>query len=170
MENASKALIMAAEIIVGVMIISIGVYLFNLFGSYSQNTSKQIEQAQIDKFNIQFEKYYGQRMGEDGQPEQIKCTIHDIVSLANLANKHNEEYGLTSENGKSNNTLYIEVEIQLDGFKYVKNLEKKTNDQLVAIIKENDINSNNEIKYYKCTKCEKNSATKMINYVVFEEI
>ena len=39
MENASKALIMAAEILVGVMIISIGVYLFNTLGQYSADTA-----------------------------------------------------------------------------------------------------------------------------------
>ena len=35
MENASKALIMAASVLLGVMIISFAVYLFSTFGSYS---------------------------------------------------------------------------------------------------------------------------------------
>ena len=41
MENASKALIMAAEVLIGVMIISIGVYLFNVFGQYSADNTKR---------------------------------------------------------------------------------------------------------------------------------
>ena len=43
MENASKALIMAAEILIGVMIISVGVYLFNMFANYSSERYKKIE-------------------------------------------------------------------------------------------------------------------------------
>ena len=34
MENASKALIMAAEVLIGVIIISIGVALFTIFSNY----------------------------------------------------------------------------------------------------------------------------------------
>ena len=64
MENASKALIMAAEILVGVMIISIGVYLFNTLGQYSADTAQDMEQAQIDSFNEQFLKYYGMSAAE----------------------------------------------------------------------------------------------------------
>ena len=37
MENASKALIMAAGVLLGVMIISFAVYLFSTFGSYSND-------------------------------------------------------------------------------------------------------------------------------------
>ena len=37
MENASKALIMAASVLLGVMIISFAVYLFSTFGSYSSS-------------------------------------------------------------------------------------------------------------------------------------
>ena len=94
MENASKALIMAAEILIGVMIISAGVYLFNTFGRYSADATKKIEQAQIDTFNDQFLKYYGSvtKYDETKQKdvvEPVKCTIHDIVNLANLAKKNN---------------------------------------------------------------------------------
>ena len=83
MENASKALIMVAEILIGVMIISVGVYLFNMFANYSSERYKKIEDTQIAEFNSQFLIYYGN--GQDGKP--IECTIHNIVGLANLAQK-----------------------------------------------------------------------------------
>ena len=57
MENASKALIMAAEILIGVMIISIGVYLFNTLGQYSAETTAEMEETQQAQFNNQFLKY-----------------------------------------------------------------------------------------------------------------
>ena len=102
MENASKALIMAAEILIGVMVISIGVYLFSTMGQYSANTAQGIEDAQIAQFNTQFLQFYGEiGTGEEGQEviEPIRCTIHDIVGLANLAKKENEQNGFTAQNG-----------------------------------------------------------------------
>lgn len=165
MENASKALIMAAEILIGVMIISVAVYLFNTFGSYSADTSQKIEQAQIDKFNNEFLKYYG----ADEQP--IKCTIYDIVNLANLAKKNNIELNLEKESGYAVNTRYIQIDI-----KNKKNIEKYTDEKLTDLIKENDLqkdDSNNilsEIKYYKCIQCDINKNTKYVNYMKFVEI
>lgn len=167
MENASKALIMAAEILVGVMIISIGVYLFNVFGKYSADTTQKIYDAQIAEFNNQFLKFYGERINADGKSEPIKVTIHDIASLANLAQKNNIQYEITNEPGYSENTYYIQIDC---GNK--KNLEKYTNDKLVELIKANDIDvTTNETKYYKCVEYNVNEeTTKTVNYMKFVEI
>ena len=51
MENASKALIMAATILIGVMIISILGYAFNMFARYSEEKYNQIEDVQIDRYD-----------------------------------------------------------------------------------------------------------------------
>jgi len=56
MENASKALIMAASILIGVMIISVGVALFNSFGGFSKDIMTGIEETQVAEFNTQFLK------------------------------------------------------------------------------------------------------------------
>ena len=58
MENASKALIMAASILLGVMIISVGVALFNSFVGFSSDITNEIEKKKIEQFNLQFLKYY----------------------------------------------------------------------------------------------------------------
>ena len=58
MENASKALIMATEILIGIMIISIGVYLFNTVGKYSADTTAKMEETQIAQFNEQFLNFF----------------------------------------------------------------------------------------------------------------
>lgn len=122
MENASKALIMAAEILVGVMIISIGVYLFNTMGEYSAATAEEIEEARIDSFNQQFLKYYGTSNIEGGNIEPIKCTIHDIIGLANLARKTNEQNGFTEAEAASDNSLYIQIDLKI-GAKTYRNIE-----------------------------------------------
>lgn len=181
MENASKAFIMAAEILIGVMIISIGVYLFNTMGQYSAETADEIEDAQIAQFNQQFLKYYGTVITEeDGKQEQgpVKCTIHDIVGLANLAKKLNEENGFTEvqtvEDPENANNSYIEIDIQI-GTKTYANLEAKPQAELVQLIKENDVttdvNGDADIKYFVC-KDEPgiSKITKRVNYMKFVEI
>ena len=74
MENASKALLMAAGVLIGVLILSLAVYLFANFGTASAEIHKQKDMNEINKFNTQFTSYEGK-----------ECTVHDIVSVANLA-------------------------------------------------------------------------------------
>lgn len=175
MENASKALIMAAEILIGVMIISIGVYLFNVMGQYSSETTSQMEDTQIAQFNNQFLKYYGTITGDTGQIENIKVTIHDIVGLANLARQSNERYGFTEAEPISDSSYYIQIDLKIGHTTY-RNLEMKTQDELVEIIKNNDIiiNNNNsdnktQTKYFYCNECTLGKNTKTVNYMNFVE-
>lgn len=179
MENASKALIMAAEILFGVMIIAVGVYLFTTFATYSSDRYERIEEIQISEFNAQFLKFYG----EDQNGTPVECTIHDIVSLANLAQKNNLEYeliekvttgGTTSYRKKANvdlnNSLYVQIDLG-----NMKNLELKSNSELVNLIKANDLTTSvtgekTDVKYYRCTICEPRGDNERINYVKFVEI
>ena len=99
MENASKALLMAAGVLIGMLVISLAVYLFISFGSTSAEIHKQNEEQQIAQFNSQFVSY-----------EEKRCTIYDVVTVANLATENNIYYELNKPTeGKDN---YISVEIQ----------------------------------------------------------
>ena len=104
MENASKALLIAAGVLLGLMILSLAVFLFMNFGGTSAQIHDSVEQDQINNFNSQFTQYEG----------KTDVTIYDAVSLANLATQNNQEYELTKRNsvtdGKDN---YISV--VLDG-------------------------------------------------------
>ena len=120
MENASRALIMAASVLLGVMILSIGVYLFSVYGQYSANAYKQMDDAQIAQFNTQFLKYYGntsrsytdattgREVIEEGP---ILCTAHDIMSLANLAQQSNKsnEFKDGEIYNQDPNVYYIQI-------------------------------------------------------------
>lgn len=81
MENAAQALYMAAGVLIGLMILSLGVYLFANFGQTSKELHEQIDFNQITEFNAQFTKFEG-----------IDATIHDVISLANLAVQNNKNY------------------------------------------------------------------------------
>lgn len=164
MENISKALIMAASILLGVMILAFAVYIFQLYGNYSAESYKILEESQISQFNSQFLKYYGNITNESGRQEPIKCTAHDIITVSNLANQNNTQYELTQYD---ETTYYIQVD--LGNNKTGKNLENWNSDQQIQFIKENSTNGN-EIKYYKCTQIKISSITSRVCYIKFEEI
>ena len=159
MENASKALLMAASILLGVMIITVGVALFNSFGSFSSDIAKGIEKKKIQQFNVQFLKYYGDVYNEDTQQtEKIKLTAHDVVSLTNLAQKNNIEYDLQDEPTKSEHTNYVQINLDKN-----KNLEKSSEDTLTQFIQDNGLyyDSNNQLttKYFYINSIEVSKKT-----------
>ncbi len=147
MENASKALLMAAGVLIGILILSLAVFLFTNFGSASAEINKQNEIKRINEFNVQFTVYEGK-----------ECTIHDIVSVANLAMNNNSNYSLTAQ---ADNNYYISVNI------------KSGQADLQEILKENDkvneliIDETN--KKYRCN-VEISENTKRVKTVNFIEI
>lgn len=99
MENASKALIMAGGVLIGILVLSLAVYLFANFGATAANIHSQIEEQQVVEFNAQFTKY------------QQNATIYDIITLNNLAKQNNENY-----NDDSNYSITISIDnSQLNG-------------------------------------------------------
>ena len=128
MENASKALLMAAGVLVGVLIISIGVYLFSTYAEYSSDTYKKMEATQIDQFNTQFLKYYRDFNDVEGP---ILCTAHDIVSLANLAQENNKKLEIDNLTKYDINTRYIQIDVDKKiGNTKLNNLEWESNNDL----------------------------------------
>lgn len=81
MENASKALILAAGVLIGVLIISLAVYLFADFGSTSAEINKQNEKQKIVQFNSQFTSYIDKEL-----------TIYDVVTILGYAQENNIYY------------------------------------------------------------------------------
>ena len=118
MENASKALIISASVLLGLMIISVGVALFQSFGGFSRNITTQVEKNKIAEFNSQFLKYYN---------DEMELTAHDIVTLANLAHKTNIEQEVNE-----NSVAYIKVRIR----NTKQSLEKFTEEQLKELLQE----------------------------------
>ena len=103
MENAAKALTMAGGILIGVLIISLAVYLFVDFGSTSAEVNAQNAQKQLTEFNSKFVSYenYKDSNGD------WNITIYDIITLAGYANENNKYYEVTSDDGE----YYIDVYI-----------------------------------------------------------
>ena len=121
MENASKALIMAASVLIGIMILSLAVYLFATFGASSAQMHEQIQIDRINQFNAQFTIYQNRN----------NLTIYDVVTIANTAKNNNEYYELTS----SDETNYY-ITVQL-GNTYIENKDENYFNSLI----QTDINT-----------------------------
>lgn len=144
MENASKALVMAGGVLVGILILSLAVYLFIDFGTTSAQINEQNAQQQIVEFNSKFTSYQGYR--DNSGKWQI--TIYDIITLAGYANENNKYYGGIDDE-------QIEVNIQGE----CKNIEKKNNQEIQKLIQ--DYTENNTIKKFEYLGVELNSRGKV---------
>ena len=86
MENASKALIIAGGILLGVLILTLMATLFlsakELSASYEQ---RKLSEA-VQQFNVNFTKYIGQNL-----------SIHQVITITNFAH----ENGVTVNGGQS---------------------------------------------------------------------
>jgi hypothetical protein len=163
MENASNALLMTAGILIGVIILSIGAYLYSVFGNYGSDIAQSIVDTQIQEFNAKFTKYesYTTKQGNFNL-----CNIHDIVTIANLANKNNTDYNYYEENYQG--PYYINVSIVNIGAKG-KNLEKALDEDLTELIKEYSLDENQSAINFYCTVTI-NQDTKKVQTVTFRKV
>lgn len=99
MENASKALIMAAGVLIGLMVLALFVYLFSSFGASTAQMGDQIRQNQLNQFNSQFTSYEG----------KDDLTIYDVVTVANLATENNKYYNYPLRKEDNINDSYVSV-------------------------------------------------------------
>mgnify|MGYP004577828491 FL=1 len=177
MENASKALIMAATVLLGVMIISVGVTLYRTFSSFSAETAKQVQDKQTAEWNNNYLKYYGSQTYFDSNKKQnvtepIKVTAHDIITVINNARQNNIRYfGEDISKWPTTdlqNFYYVKVDIQGENY-----AEKWNENKKIEFVKNNslsgDQNQGYKTKYYKCTKAEISDITKRVYYIVFKE-
>lgn len=94
MENASKALLIAAGVLIGVLLLSLMITLFVSASSISKTYDETKNAEAIQQFNANFTKYLGQDL-----------TIHQVVTICNFAEKN----GVTVINGKNKNSIQKDV-------------------------------------------------------------
>lgn len=76
MENASKALIIAGAILLSILIIAIGMYIYNSSTNSIQNAAGQISQQDISAFNNQLDMYSDRQVGTN-----VKALITTMASI-----------------------------------------------------------------------------------------
>lgn len=134
MENASNALIMAAGILIGVLILSLAVYLFVNFGQTTAQIYEQNEQNQLNIFNSKFSSY----------EEKEKITIYDIITVAGYAYENNKYY-----EGDEQYKVYVYIGTptssnEIQDIVYIKSKKMITDEQNKMA------GNNNELPKYSC--------------------
>lgn len=84
MENASKALLMAAGILIGILVLSLGIYMFVYFSGETKRVYNQVQADQINQFNSEYSSLEG----------KSDITIYDVISIARRAREFNKQNDL----------------------------------------------------------------------------
>ena len=88
MENASKALIIAGAILLSILLISLGIMIFNTAQDTSKNSG--MTQAQVSAFNNKFSKYEGTIKGSE-----VRSLIQEVVASNGDDNNKNASRQIT---------------------------------------------------------------------------
>lgn len=96
MENASKALLMAAGILVGVLILALMVTLFISARNISTSYEQEKQEDAVQQFNVNFIKYLGQDL-----------TIHQVITITNFA--HQNHVNISGSGGKNTSDINDET-------------------------------------------------------------
>lgn len=95
MENASKALLMAGTILIGIIILSLGVYLASNFSQTSEAYYKRWTTEQVQQYNDQITRNFITKNGT------TYVTAQGIITIRNLIKREKYE-GLTTITDSSN--------------------------------------------------------------------
>lgn len=100
MENASKALLMAAGILIGLIIASLFTYEMISMSETGRTFQKQIDQSVITEFNTNFEKYVAKNL-----------TAQEVVTIYNYVQEWN----------KDNAVAFITLDTNIQALKDLQN-------------------------------------------------
>ncbi len=170
MENASKALLIAATALVGVLLISLGVYLFTVFGDFSAGMSKKLTEKNISEFNAQFLKYESYQDENTGEWRNT-CRAQDVVTIANTAKEINNRYEYTIED-QDKGFYYVRVIVK-QGSHTINNFEANSLEEYKEFLKQysgEKINDKYVVTYFKCNNIVINPDSKRVCSVTFEQI
>ncbi len=101
MENASKALIMAGSILIAIIIISLGIYMFRNFSS-SVEKEANLNKQQITAFNSKISPY----LGESISGSQVNTLMQLVRTINVKANNEGDSAKKITVNGNDNISRY----------------------------------------------------------------
>ena len=136
MENITKALLMAAGMLLAVLILSLLVMAYNKLSGYYEQSQELLTAEQLDKFNKQFQNYAGRK----------DIRGNELISLMNKIIDYNESESY--QVGTNYEPIKVKITIGenlVDAFKYETSDSQKVgaqNEYITAVI-QNTINSTN---------------------------
>ena len=120
MENASKALLIAGAILLAILIIAIGMFIYTSAQSTIQNSMSSMTTQEIEGFNSNFTTYEGKQTGS-----QVKALLGRLIANANT---YEDEPGkvpnvtIQTKKTKSKNSVNYEENNAGDCTNYSKGL------------------------------------------------
>lgn len=156
MENATKAMLIAAGVLMGVMILSLGLALYAEMYSYVESTQESVRFAELKRFNTQFTNY----INYIGDEKQFNLTIQDVITVANIAFENNRINEATTELRGNESSLYVAV--YLNG----KPIEHVIHERSVELLSA-EIAHEVEYTRYKCETVNYSSFTGRVYEIFF---
>ena len=153
MENVSRALIIAGEVLIAVLVLSLAMVVIVKFGKFSANTNKRLSENELNDFNNKFYAFNG----------RINITADEIASLINFAKENNDLHEIDLTN-KQNAEYYVDVKILGDGNydgSFFEFLSKKNGDNISKADFKNSIND--FLKEYNDNFFYCNASVKSVN-------
>lgn len=127
MENASKALLMAAGVLIAILALTLFTYIFQTMGDNASNIYDMLNQSEIDQFNQQFFNFENKVA-----TGTLQLTMQDVITIVHLAKNNNIE-----------GNLPVTVKVTVEGVIVKGTVEpkddwqEKTEDRLIEILKDN---------------------------------
>lgn len=87
MENASKALLIAAAVLIVILLIALGMRIFNSTGDSSGQAEDLSASTQMQTFNAQFTGYLG--------TNRNATTVRNLQAIVNASNTRNSQHQVT---------------------------------------------------------------------------
>ena len=100
MENASKALLMAGGILIGILLLSLLLYAWNMFSDYQASNVELANIENVSKFNQQFTNY-----------DRDDVEGYEIITLVNQVTDYNNRKSTTGSNDEGYNAITIRIDL-----------------------------------------------------------
>ena len=110
MENASKALLIAGAILICILLVAVGMYIFNGSNSSIESSIATMSTQEIETFNTKYTMYEGEQSGAN-----VKALLGTLISNSNTNKGEITKIpGVYFENYK-NNKEKIDSSLPIDG-------------------------------------------------------
>lgn len=136
MENASKALLVGAGILLAILIISLATRLFRSASGVAKTYDQTMQSTEITKFNTNFTKYLDAGVKDaSGNTKRESANIYDVISLANFAKDYNNNFSDETIDNDSKVLVHIDIKNVNESdpkITDVQNFSKKAQDYLIS--------------------------------------
>ena len=137
MENAAKALFIAAGVLLAILLLTFFRYASAQMGGSTKSIYEMLNQSQVSEFNQQFINYEGRgsnviETNSDGTPMYDTLTIQDVITIVNLAKDANKA---------QNAPAPVNIEVNVDGSDWASIYADKTTEEILEV-KINDVKNN----------------------------